>query len=489
MNTNMLSTALALPDPDLLACLPVLAARERTAIAELVAHLAALRLRPSLYAALGYGTLFAYCRGVLRLSEDAAANRIHAAKACLKFPVILELLASGELSLSAVRMLRQHLTAENHQRVLARARDARRVDIERLIAELAPRPDVATSVRKLPASRVVGLVTAAAGEDAVASPVGQAELPALLVGASSPGPAAGADSMLRQSSLLDQSSPAATFGSDSTEGPIVTDELTSGASRAAGTPGPVSAEWPQGARSLAVSRAVVQPLSPERYRVQFTMGQESHDLLRRLQTLLRREIPDGDAGAIFERALRVLHEKVEAARFGKTGARETTAKAAREKSVSRETAGKAPRVAPFVGLASSVESTPAPKPTAGSHANEIGGDASGIRAGSHADGIRAGSYANRIRPGADGGGSGSRYIPKAVKRAVWFRDRLQCAFVSASGVRCGEEEFLELHHIHPYALRGPATVSNMALRCRRHNIYEAELVFGPRVISAQPSGG
>src|SRR5687767_2025249 len=122
MKHDILAAAVALPDRDLMARMPALAAHERTATAELVGHLAALRLRPSLYAAEGYGSLFAYCRQALRLSEDAASNRIHAAKACLKFPVILDLLASGELSLSAVRMLRPHLTAENHERVLERAR-------------------------------------------------------------------------------------------------------------------------------------------------------------------------------------------------------------------------------------------------------------------------------------------------------------------------------------------------------------------------------
>jgi hypothetical protein len=60
----------------------------------------------------------------------------------------------------------------------------------------------------------------------------------------------------------------------------------------------------------------VQASSPERYRVQFTIGPEAHDRLRRLQTLLRREIPDGDPGAIFERALSVLLEKVERAKLG-----------------------------------------------------------------------------------------------------------------------------------------------------------------------------
>jgi 5-methylcytosine-specific restriction endonuclease McrA len=74
----------------------------------------------------------------------------------------------------------------------------------------------------------------------------------------------------------------------------------------------------------------------------------------------------------------------------------------------------------------------------------------------------------------------SRHIPSAVKRAVWRRDGGQCAFVSAGGRRCTERAFLELHHIHPHALAGPATAANISLRCRRHNQYEAELVFGPR---------
>ncbi|HEY8151928.1 MAG TPA: hypothetical protein VIK51_23680, partial [Vicinamibacteria bacterium] len=50
--------------------------------------------------------------------------------------------------------------------------------------------------------------------------------------------------------------------------------------------------------------------------MQFTIGKESHDRLRRVQALLRREIPDGDPGAIFDRALRLLLEKVEKTKLG-----------------------------------------------------------------------------------------------------------------------------------------------------------------------------
>ena len=73
----------------------------------------------------------------------------------------------------------------------------------------------------------------------------------------------------------------------------------------------------------------------------------------------------------------------------------------------------------------------------------------------------------------------SRHIPADVKRAVWRRDAGQCAFVGLTGRRCSERTFLELHHVQPYAKRGPATVTNIALRCWRHNQYEAELIFGP----------
>jgi len=113
MNTNILALASGLSDHDLLARIGVLASREREATAELVAHLAELDVRPALYAAQSYGSLFGYCTKILRLSEDAACNRIEAARACRSFPLIVDLLTSGAMSLTSVRLLRKHLTTEN----------------------------------------------------------------------------------------------------------------------------------------------------------------------------------------------------------------------------------------------------------------------------------------------------------------------------------------------------------------------------------------
>ena len=149
MRTNIYATAVALSDRDLLARLDNLAATERETTAEMLAHLAALDLRASLYLAQGYGSLFDYCTRALHLSEDAACNRTKAVRACQEFPVILDLLFAGKLTLTAVRLLGPHLTLANHEAVLARAAGKGRGDVECLIAEIAPRPDVPTTIRKL----------------------------------------------------------------------------------------------------------------------------------------------------------------------------------------------------------------------------------------------------------------------------------------------------------------------------------------------------
>jgi len=88
-------------------------------------------------------------------------------------------------------------------------------------------------------------------------------------------------------------------------------------------------------------------------------------------------------------------------------------------------------------------------------------------------------FAATDAPGASRGPTpGSRHIPAEVRRAVWLRDLGRCAFVGKDGRRCAERAFVEFHHLKPYASGGDATVSNIQLRCRRHNDYEARAWFG-----------
>jgi hypothetical protein len=50
-------------------------------------------------------------------------------------------------------------------------------------------------------------------------------------------------------------------------------------------------------------RPVIAPLSPERYRLQLTIDEETRDVLRQLQDLLRREFPSGDPALLIKDAL------------------------------------------------------------------------------------------------------------------------------------------------------------------------------------------
>src|SRR5215212_8073619 len=148
MKIDILAAAEALSDQDLLAHIDRLAGRARDATTELVAHLSVLVGRPSVYAAEGYGSIFSYCTHALKLSEDAACNRIETAKACRRFPVLFDHQESGAMTLSSIRLLGRHLSQENHEAAIERAKGCTLSQIEVLIADLAPRPDVPTSMRK-----------------------------------------------------------------------------------------------------------------------------------------------------------------------------------------------------------------------------------------------------------------------------------------------------------------------------------------------------
>ena len=69
----------------------------------------------------GVRSLYGYCTEILHLSEHAAYNRIAAARAARRFPVILDLLADGSVNMTTVTILAPHLTPENHRAVLAEA--------------------------------------------------------------------------------------------------------------------------------------------------------------------------------------------------------------------------------------------------------------------------------------------------------------------------------------------------------------------------------
>jgi hypothetical protein len=80
--------------------------------------------------------------------------------------------------------------------------------------------------------------------------------------------------------------------------------------------------------------------------------------------------------------------------------------------------------------------------------------------------------------------SPTRYVPASIRRAVWARDDGRCAFVGTHG-RCTERGFLEFHHVKAYAEGGEASLANLQLRCRAHNQYEADQLYGARTNSVR----
>ena len=81
--------------------------------ARIVAHLAEVDAR-KLHLAMGASSLFDYCLSRLGLSNSEAFHRITAARLASRFPVIFELLERRDVHLTAVCLLRDHLTIENH---------------------------------------------------------------------------------------------------------------------------------------------------------------------------------------------------------------------------------------------------------------------------------------------------------------------------------------------------------------------------------------
>jgi hypothetical protein len=97
-----------------------------------------------------YPSLFEFCMEVLGLSDPSSSKRIQLARLSRKFPVVLELIGEGKLTMTNASLLARHLTEENHEKLLQQAQGKRKFEVERLVASIAPKPDVPDSVRPLP---------------------------------------------------------------------------------------------------------------------------------------------------------------------------------------------------------------------------------------------------------------------------------------------------------------------------------------------------
>src|ERR1041384_5576834 len=134
-----ITDARSLDDSLLTTRLGTLAGAEREATVALIIHLAEFDER-QLYRAAGFSSLFQYCVEVLRLSEDAASNRIAAARMARRHPDVVDRLVAGSLSPTTVRLVARHATPGNARALIEAATDKTRREVERMLARMFPEP-------------------------------------------------------------------------------------------------------------------------------------------------------------------------------------------------------------------------------------------------------------------------------------------------------------------------------------------------------------
>ena len=176
------------------------------------------------------------------------------------------------------------------------------------------------------------------------------------------------------------------------------------------------------AAQAASHKAVVEPLSAARYRIQLNASAQLKQKLEHALDLLSHSNASGDLAVMIERAVDLLIERVEKQRF------------ARNKSPRRSKAGGAKK--------------------------------------------RGRSVKSRAFHAVVRG-----HIPNDTMRQIVARDGLRCTFVGNDGQRCTARKFIQIHHEDPWARGGGQTVDNLRILCASHNRLLAEKDFGQELVA------
>jgi hypothetical protein len=271
----------------LLGALSTLVGSGRRLLAELVAHLAEVEER-RLHLDLGHGSMFAYCTGRLGFSEDEAYRRIEVSRLARQYPGIFPRLATGDLSLSVSVLLKPFIQRSNADELIDLVSRQTVARAKELLAARFPRPDAASSIRKLP-------VRHHEADEAAREFDEQAQL---------------TSSALSSALVAPQPAPPCNAAKDQPN--VVAPALTLDEPRKAPlAPATTSVRAPR-----RHTRPLAEPLSEGRYRIQLTADTQLKNKLELARDLMRHVQPDGDLGPILARALDLLIESIMRRRFG-----------------------------------------------------------------------------------------------------------------------------------------------------------------------------
>jgi hypothetical protein len=188
----------------------------------------------------------------LRYSEDAASRRIRAARVARRFPAIFEMVADGQLHLTAICLLAPRLTDQNSDELLAAAVHRSRAEIEFVLAGRFPQPDLPTRMTPIASAVVSSTISSGTGA------------PSIPPDAPSQQPSASAPARM----------------------------------------------------IFTVPSQKIAPLAPERFGIQVTVSKSTHDKLRRAQELLSHRIPNGNLAEVLDAVLDLALVRLEKLKFG-----------------------------------------------------------------------------------------------------------------------------------------------------------------------------
>jgi hypothetical protein len=94
----------------------------------------------------GYTSMFDFCQNHLLMSEGTSFRHIAAARIARNFPQIIALIASGEIHLSALALIRNLLTPDSFDTIISAVKRKTKREVQDFIAQVAPKENVPTTI-------------------------------------------------------------------------------------------------------------------------------------------------------------------------------------------------------------------------------------------------------------------------------------------------------------------------------------------------------
>ena len=310
---------------ELLATLDTAWVAGNRALARMLAYLGEVERR-GLHVDMSCSSMFVFVERRFGLTGGSAFRRLTAARLVRRFPTVMSRVESGDIHLEALCALRDVLTAENVDDLMAQTAKKTLREVEAIVACLAPRPDVKGKIRKLPERRlpdptqapvVVPLQQDEPRGEPAPEPDGSLFAVARAVASQSPVVASIPEA------IVPEASPQVTLAA-------VADRVVAP---------PVAAHAPTAAIAprAEAPRPRMQQLSEARHKVQLTVSSETRAKIERAQALMRHRNPSGDLEVVFDRAMDALLEKLEKERLGKTSRPQKKARPSKDGHIPAET--------------------------------------------------------------------------------------------------------------------------------------------------------